>query len=350
MTVIDDVDVPRVERRTRSLVETAARRLSVSLLVLWGAVTATFLVQHTGQGPTINAIIGTSSVTPAVRAQIIAEYRLDDPLIVQYVNYLWRLLHGDLGHSYSLRQPVTEALASQVWPTVQLVVASALLALVVAVVVGLATANKPGWFRGPVTSIEVLTVAIPTFWLGILLLTVFSFQLGWVPSVGSDSISSLVLPAIALAASPAALLSQVLRHSVERILDETFVTTVRSRGVGEVALLVRHVLRHAAMPVLTLWGWIVGALISGAVVVEQVFSREGLGRLTISAVVGRDLPLVLGVVIIAASFYTIVNTVTDAAYGWLDPRLRDEDRLSKVSSSEERDDAAGHDATGAVRA
>jgi peptide/nickel transport system permease protein len=291
-------------------------------LVLWGAITATFIVIHSGKGSAINAIIGTAQVSPEVRAQIISDYKLDDPVVVQYLNYVWRLLHGDLGRSYALRMPVTEAIGGQIWPTLQLVIAAASLSLVIALVVGLATANRPGWLRGPVTSLEVLTVAVPTFWLGILLLTVFSFELGWFPSVGTEGASSLVLPAISLAAAPGALLSQVLRHGVEKTLDEPFVVTARSRGVGETAVLLRHVLRHAAMPVITLWGWIIGALISGAVVVEQVFSREGLGRLTIAAVTSKDLPLVLGVVIIAATFYTVVNTLIDAAYGWLDPRLR----------------------------
>lgn len=162
--------------------------------------------------------------------------------------------------------------------------------------------------------------------------------------MGSEGFSSLVLPSIALAAAPAALLSQVLRHGVERTLDETFVVTARSRGLCETAVLLRHVLRHAAMPVITLWGWIVGALISGAVVIEQVFSREGLGRLTVSAIAGKDLPLVLGVVIIAATFYTIVNTLIDAAYGWLDPRLRPSPAAVAAPTSE----ADGPDATSAA--
>lgn len=333
MTVIETVAVPTEIPRTRTLGRAVARRLGGSLLVLWGAITATFIVIHSGGGSAINAIIGTAQVSPQVREQIISDYKLDDPILTQYGNYLWRLLHGDLGRSYALRMPVAEAIGGQIWPTLQLVIVAALLSLLTALVVGLATANRPGWIRGPITSLEVLTVAVPTFWLGILLLTIFSFELGWFPSVGSDGVSSLVLPAIALAAAPAALLSQVLRHGVEKTLDEPFVVTARSRGVGETVVLLRHVLRHAAMPVITLWGWIIGALISGAVVVEQVFSREGLGRVTIAAVTGKDLPLVLGVVIIAATFYTIVNTLIDAAYGWLDPRLRTQDSSSATGKA-----------------
>jgi len=189
-------------------------------------------------------------------------------------------------------------------------------------VVALATANRSPRLRGPVASVEVVVVALPAFWFGILLLTFFSFRLQWFPSIGSEGLASLVLPSIALAASPAALLAQVLRHGLERTSDEPFVLTARTRGLSEAAVLVRHVLRHAAAPTITLWGWVTGTMISGAVVIEQVFSREGLGRMTVSAINSKDFPLIIGIVIIAATFYTVVNTLIDAAYRWLDPRLR----------------------------
>lgn len=282
----------------------------------------TFLALHSGKGEVIDSILGQAQVSPEVRQQIIADYRLDDSLIAQYGHYLWRLLHGDLGHSYALRMPVSDAIGQQIWPTVQLIVVASLLSLAVAVVVALLTANRSGRLRGPVSGIEVVLVALPTFWFGILLLTFFSFRWQLFPSIGSDGVPSLVLPSIALAASPAALLSQVLRHGLERTSDEPFVLTARTRGLSQQAVLVRHVLRHAVAPTITLWGWITGALISGAVVIEQVFSREGLGRLTVSAINAKDFPLVIGIVIIAATFYTVINTIIDAAYAWIDPRLR----------------------------
>ncbi|MET0930307.1 MAG: ABC transporter permease [Aeromicrobium sp.] len=298
------------------------RRVLTSVFVVWGAITATFVALHSSKGEVIDSIVGQAQVSPAVRAQIISDYRLDDPLVVQYGRYVWRLLHGDLGQSYSLRMPVSEAIGQQIWPTVQLIVVSSLLALAVAVLVALLTANRSGRVRGPVSSVEVLLVALPTFWFGILLLTFFSFRWQLFPGVGSDGVSTLVLPSIALAAAPAALLSQVLRHGLERTSDEPFVLTARTRGLSSHAVLVRHVLRHAAAPTITLWGWITGALISGAVVIEQVFSREGLGRLTVTAINGKDFPLVIGIVIIAATFYTVINTLIDVAYTWIDPRLR----------------------------
>lgn len=299
-----------------------AARVATSLLVVWGAITATFIALHAGKGQAIDAIIGSAQVSPAVRQRIIDDYRLDDPLVVQYLHYVGRLVQGDLGQSYSLRMPVARAIGQQIGPTVQLIVVSSVLALAIAVVVALLTANRSRRVRGPVSSIEVVLVALPSFWFGILLLTFFSFKLQWFPSVGSDGIASLVLPSIALASGPAALLSQVLRHGLEKASEEPFVLTARTRGLSANAVLIRHVLRHATAPTITLWGWITGALISGAVVIEQVFSREGLGRLTVTAINGKDFPLVIGIVILAATFYTVVNTLIDAAYAWIDPRLR----------------------------
>lgn len=324
MTLVAPVATPVEGARTRarSLAGVAATRVATSVLVIWGAVTATFLALHAGKGQVIDAITGTAQVSPEVRQQIINEYRLDDPLIVQYLHYLSRLAHGDLGQSYSLRMPVTRAIGQQILPTVQLIVAASILSLVVAVAVALLTANRSRRIRGPVSSIEVVLVALPSFWFGILLLTFFSFKLQWFPSVGSDGVSSLILPSIALAAAPAAVLSQVLRHGLEKASDEPFVITARTRGLSANAVLIKHVLRHAAAPAITLWGVITGALISGAVVIEQVFSREGLGRLTVTAINGKDFPLVIGIVILAATFYTVVNTLIDAAYAWIDPRLR----------------------------
>lgn len=298
------------------------RQLASAAIVLWGAVTVTFLALQFVKGDPVNAILGNAQVSPEVKAQIISDYDLDASPLSQYSTHLWHLLQGNLGDSYALRMPVSEAIGQQILPTAQLVAASSILAFVVAVVVALLTANRPRWIRGTATGLEVTIVAVPTFWFGILLLSVFSFGLGWFPSVGSEGFASLVLPTIALSAAPAALMVQVLRQGLERVLEEPFVVTARARGVGEAAVLLRHVLRHAIMPVITLSGWIAGALISGAVVIEQVFSRQGLGRLLVNGIGSKDFPLIIGIVLVAALFYVLVNIVIDALYAWLDPRLR----------------------------
>lgn len=298
------------------------RRLGAALIVLWGAVTVTFIALQLIPGSIVNAIIGQSQVTPAIRAQIVKDYALDKPILVQYLNYLGRLLHGDLGHSYNQGAPVSHVISQQVGSTFALLVSAVGFALIGSMIIAPLTANRPRWIRGPFATLEVISVAVPSFWLGILLLTMFSFQLHWFPAIGSNDARGLVLPAIALGLAPAGLLSQVLRQGLERVLDEPFITTARTRGVSSAAVLMRHALRHAVMPVVTLTGWLVGAFIGGAVVVENVFSRQGLGQLTVSAISQRDFPVISAIVLISAFVYVVVNFAVDAVYPLLDPRLR----------------------------
>ncbi|MDQ8047055.1 MAG: ABC transporter permease [Solirubrobacteraceae bacterium] len=299
------------------------RQVAQAVLVLWGAVTVTFLALTLVKGDPVLAITGPSQVSPQVRAQIIADYHLDDSALSRYGSYLGHLVRGDLGTSYALRQSVSSAIGQQLLPTVELLVSSVVVAFLVAIVVSLLTANRRRrWLRSASSAIEVVLVSIPTFWFGILLLAVFSFGLKWFPSVGSSGISSLVLPVIAMASAPAAIFTQVLREGLEKVSEEPFVVTARTRGLSESAVLVRHVLRHAILPLVTLSGWIAGALISGAVVVEQVFSRQGLGRLLVNALGARDFPLIIGITLVAALFYVVINIAIDALYQWLDPRLR----------------------------
>ncbi|SNQ51088.1 putative ABC-type dipeptide/oligopeptide transport system, permease component [Frankia canadensis] len=305
-----------------------ARRVGYAVLVLWGAVTVTFTALHLKSGSTVDVIIGQSPVSPEVRAQIISDYALDKPWLVQYFDYLGHLLRGDLGHSYNQGMDVTSAIGEQILPSFELMAAAIGLALIGSVTVAVLTAGRPRWIRSPFSLLEIVGVAVPAFWLAILLLTVFSFQLHWFPAIGANTARGLVLPAVALAAAPGATLAQILRNGLERTLDEPFVTTARSRGIGEAAVLVRHALRHALMPAITIAGWIAGALLGGAVVIENVFSRQGLGSLTVGALGRRDFPLISGVVLVAASFYVVVNLLIDAAYPLLDPRLRPDATIS----------------------
>jgi peptide/nickel transport system permease protein len=297
-----------------------------SVLVLWGAITLAFLALHLIPGNTVDAIAGgNTQLTPQLRAQLTAEYSLDKPLVVQYLQYLGRLVRGDLGDSYALRMSVAKAIGQQLGFTLTLLITATTLALLASIVIAVLTAHRRRWIRGTFAGLEVVGVAVPAFWLGILLLTVFSFQLHWFPAVGSSGVAALVLPAITLAVAPIGMLTQVLRQSLERVLEEPFVVTARARGIGEAALRLRHVLRHALLPVITLTGWLAGTMIGSAVIVEQVFSRQGLGRLTVAAVDHKDMPLVLGIVLVAAVFYVVVNIAIDGLYRIVDPRLRSAD-------------------------
>ena len=296
-------------------------RLGSSVLVLWGAVTVAFAGLHLTPGEVVDLLIGSSTVTPEVRAHIIAEYGLDRPLPVQYAAYLGRMLHGDLGQSYQLHEPVAAAIGAQIGSSVQLMLCSFTLAAVVSVTVAVLTAGRR-WARAVFSGAELVGISIPSFWAGILLLTFFSFGLRLFPAVGGDGPESLVLPSVAMAIPVIATLSQVLREGLELTLEEPFVLTARSRGMSDLGVRLRHALRHALLPTVTLAGWLVSYLFGGAVIIESVFSRQGIGRLTLAAVVGKDLPVVMGVVLIGSLLYVVVNILLDVLYLAIDPRLR----------------------------
>ncbi|WP_278261222.1 ABC transporter permease [Nocardia sp. AG03] len=296
-------------------------RILAGLGVLWGAATLTFLGVRLAPGETVDVLIGEQPRTPEIEAAIRAEWGLDSPAVVQYARYLWNIAHGDFGRSYVLQRPVAEVIGSQVGPTLALTGAALLVAIVFAVVVATTTARRRR-ARSVANSVELALVSTPSFWLGIVLLSVFSFQLKVFPVASNKGLSALVLPALALGLSLGAVISQVLRDGLERALDEPFAVTVRSWSVSETGLRVRHGLRHASLPAVTLTGWLVGGLLGGAVIIEEVFGRPGLGRVTVEAVLAQDLPVVLAVAILSALVYVVISTLVDLLYLALDPRLR----------------------------
>ncbi|MFC9876874.1 ABC transporter permease [Nocardia salmonicida] len=300
-------------------------RLITGLGVLWGATTLSFLGVRLAPGDTVDVLLGEQQRTPEVEAAIRAEWGLDSPAVVQYARYLWNVAHGDFGRSYVLQRPVSEIISSQAGPTLALTGAALLVALVFAVVVATSTAQRRR-SRAVANAVELALVSTPSFWLGIVLLSVFSFQLKIFPVAANKGLSALVLPALALGLSLGAVISQVLRDGLERALDEPFAVTVRSWSVSESALRLRHGLRHASLPAVTLTGWLVGGLLGGAVIIEEVFGRPGLGRVTVEAVLAQDLPVVLAVAILSAFVYVVISTLVDLLYLWLDPRLRRDSR------------------------
>ncbi|MFJ9568708.1 ABC transporter permease [Streptomyces bacillaris] len=297
-------------------------RLSTSALVLWGAVTVSFVALRLTPGSVEDALIGTSTVTPQVRAQIVADHGLDQPFLVQYGTYLGSVLTGDLGHSYRLHQSVASAVGSQAGASVALALTAMTLALAASTVLALLTARRARWLRGLSSGVELVGVSVPTFWVGILLLTFFSFRLGWFPAAGGEGPEGLVLPAVAVAVPLTALLTQVMREGLETALDEPFVLTARARGMSDAGVRLRHALRHALLPVVTLAGWMLGSLVGALVVIEQVFNRQGVGRLVLAAVQDKDMPVVMGVVLLSACVYVTVSALLDVLYRIIDPRLR----------------------------
>lgn len=304
-------------------------RIGSGLLVLWAAVTLSFISVQLAPGDIVSLLIGEQIRTPEVEAAIRAEWGLDDPLILQYLKYLGRLLHGDFGRSYILQTDISSLVTSQMLPTLKLTGAALAVAIIFAVASAVLTAGKriPRSIAG---GLELTLISTPTFWLGILLLYVFSFTLKIFPVSGDRDLSALVLPALSLGLSLGAVLGQVLREGLERALEEPFALTVRSWGTGDLVLRLRHGLRHAALPAVTLAGWLVGNLLSGAVITEAVFGRPGLGRITVDAVLSHDMPVVLAVAILSALIYVAMSTLVDILYLLLDPRLRSDEGRSQA--------------------
>ncbi|MFE9750962.1 ABC transporter permease [Saccharothrix saharensis] len=302
------------------------RRVVAGVAVLWGAVTLTFLAVALTGGNQVDSIIGPDAASvPGLREQVATQYGLDRPLVVQYADRLGDLATGDLGWSYQRNQPVWGLLADQVGPTLVLAATAAVTGLALAVLLAVATAGRGRAVRRAASALESLIVALPPFWLGIVLLSVFSFGLRWFPAFGADGPASLVLPALALALPIAGVLAQVMRQELEVAEGRPFALSARARGLGERQLLLRHTLRHALLPVTTLSAWTIGTLVGGAVLVEQVFSRPGLGRVLVEAVKHRDTPVVTAVVTLAALVFVVTSALADLLYPVIDARLRTED-------------------------
>lgn len=294
-----------------------------AFVVLFAVVTLTFFALKLIPGDPVTAILGSSGSSPseATVQAVRAEYGLDQPMPAQYASYLAGIVRGDLGVSYIYKTPVTKHLLPQVWPTIQLTVASILLAWVIALTLSLFTVRRGRIADAVGRGIEVLFAAVPSFWVALVLLVFFAFTLGWFPVAGGSDLRSLVLPALAMAIPLAGFLAQVTRESLDEALSQPFALTARARGASEWRVRVVHALRHALLPGITLSGWAVGSLISGAVVAEVIFARQGLGRSLVEAIVDRDTPIVLAIVLFIGVVYIVVNLVVDLLYRLVDPRI-----------------------------
>jgi len=302
------------------------RRVLLAVAVLWAAFTVTFVVLYLMPGDPVATMAGGGldgePLPPAELDALRARYGLDQPVLVQYGQQLWSAVHGDFGTSVQNGQNVGSAIAEALPYTLQIASAG----LLVAVVGGaglalLATYTRSRWLRQALLGLPSLAVSLPVFWVGLMLVQVFSFGLRLFPSVGAAGPSALVLPAITLGLPTGALVAQVLAKSLDQALDEPYVTTARAKGVGRPAIHLRHALRNAAIPALTVLGYVVGNLLAGSVVVETVFTRPGIGRLTVAAVGVQDIPLVQGIVVFAAAVFVLVNLAVDLVYPLIDPRI-----------------------------
>lgn len=292
-----------------------------ALAVLWGAATLAFLAFRVIPGDPVSVMLGPQAqVSEAVKDAIRAELGLDRPPLEQYLAFIGRLARGDLGESYQLRMPVTEVIGRQLGATVQLSALALLLAAVLALTVTVLVRGQVG--RAVAAGLELVVLSSPVFWIGLVLLSVFAFGLGWFPVSGARNPATIVLPAVTLSLPVAALLSQVLRDGLVQAERMPFAETVRARGAGPVWFTVRHGLRHGAAGAITLAAYLTGSVLGGAVLVETVFARPGLGRITLSAIGNRDLPVITGVILLSAIVFVCVNITVELLHPLIDPRLR----------------------------
>jgi len=312
---------PSRRRTAVRAVAGVSRAVGGVLLVVWGAATAGFLALKAIPGDPVDVMLGVQAqVSESVKEQIRLDWGLREPVVVQYFDYLARLATGDFGQSYQLREPVLEVLGAQLAPTLALAGAAIGLALVIALSGALLVQGR--WGRRVASVLELVVVSSPTFWIGLVLITVFSFRLGWFPVASTEGPQALVLPAVTLALPLAGILSQVLRQGLDAATTQPFVLTARSRGIGHTRLVLRHTLRHASADGITLTAYLLGSVLGGVVLVETVFGRAGLGRVTLRAITDRDLPVVLGIIVLSAATFAVINLLVDASYRLIDPRQR----------------------------
>ena len=305
-----------------------ARRFAQLGVVLLLVSVAVFSIMHALPGDPVQLMLSgaeSGSVTPERQEQLREEMGLNDPLPVQYGRFLGGAATGDLGTSVRLRQPVIDLILDRLGSTLALSFGGILFAVLIGVTTGVLAALKQGsWIDGFSRVLAYAGVSLPLFWLGLLLILAFAFWLPWFPPAGSQGIRSLVLPSLSLGLVSAGVIARLTRASLLEVLVQDYVRTAWAKGLPKRIVYLRHALRNALIPVLTMLGLQFGAMLAGAVVTETVFSRPGLGRLVVSAILWKDYPLVQGIVLFMATMYVVVNLGVDLLAAWLDPRIRDE--------------------------
>jgi len=297
------------------------RRLALSLTAMLGVITIVFILLHVSGDPA--ALLVTQNATKQDMERIRQAYGLDRPLSVQYGRFITRVARGDLGYSYRQGLPVTELIGERLGATFELALAALAVAMLLGVTLGMVAAARRGsGVDTAAMTIALLGTSMPSFWLGLLLIIVFGVKLGWLPVSGYGGLDHLVMPAFVLGGFYAAQVSRLTRTSLLDVLAQDYVRTGRAKGLTGRALLFKHALRNAALPVLTVLGLHFGQMLGGALIVESIFAWPGMGRLAVQAVLGRDFPVVQGAAIMGAAVFIAVNLTVDLLYGWVDPRLR----------------------------
>ena len=304
------------------------KRLLMLIPVIIGVTFIVFFILNLTPGDPAVIILG-DQATEEQLAMKREELGLNDPLLVRYVNYMFGLLHGDLGTSYRNSIPVWNQVAERLPNTALLAVCGIFISLLVGIPIGIISAKKQYSLIDNVTMVFALIgVSMPNFWSGLLLTMVFALSLGWLPSQGMGSggfipvLKSLILPSVTLGMQSTAMVARMTRSSMLEVIRQDYISTARAKGVSERIITFQHMLRNALIPIITAVGLQFGSLLGGAMLVETVFSWPGLGRLMVDSIKSKDIPIVLGCVIIMATMFSLVNLLVDIIYAFVDPRIK----------------------------
>lgn len=302
------------------------KRLLALIPVLIGVTFIVFFIMNLSPGDPARMLLGSGATESSIQA-LREEMGLNDPLIVQYGRYLWDLLHGDMGVSYVSGNTVAYEIFSRFPNTVILAVGAIVFAAAVSIPIGIISATRQYSAIDNIGMVvALLGVSMPSFWLGLMLILLFSVYLGWLPSGGVDGFSSLILPSITLGAESMATITRTTRSSMLEVVRQDYIRTARSKGVPEKIVIRKHALKNALIPTLTVTGIEMGALLGGAILTETVFSWPGVGRLLIDAITNKNTPVVLGCLVIFSICFGIVNLIVDILYAYVDPRIKSQYR------------------------
>jgi peptide/nickel transport system permease protein len=298
------------------------KRLLSLLIVIFGVLLLTFLLIHLVPGDPVEVMLGESAST-ADRVQLRTDLGLDQPLIQQFGTYLAKLSQGDLGKSIHTKMPIIDMVKTRYPATVKLALLSLLIGIALGVPMGIYAALKANrWQDIVVTLVSVRLSAMPAFWLGPMLMLIFAVWLGWLPVSGMESGASIILPALTLGFGLSAILTRMTRTSLLEVLNDDYIRTARAKGLSEQTVILRHALRAALLPIITIVGLQMGSLLAGTVITETIFSWDGIGRLLVESIEKRDYPVTQACVLMVALSYVLVNLVTDMLYRFADPRIR----------------------------
>jgi ABC-type dipeptide/oligopeptide/nickel transport system permease component len=298
-----------------------ARRFLLAIPTLLGVLIVVFLLLYVAPGDPVMAMVGERADAETI-ARLRAELRLDDPLHVQFGHYVAGLARGDLGRSYVTNRPILGDILERFPNTLQLAVSAMLLAAALGISIGVLSAQHPGgWIDRLGLAAAYLGISFPVYWVGLILILVFAVALRWLPPSGFGGIEYLILPALALGSRSIAFLARVTRSAMLEVLGSDFVRTARAKGVRERVVVMRHALRNALIPVITVLGLDFGYYLTGSILTETIFSWPGLGRYVVNAIARRDLPAIQGAVLFLSVVFVMVNLITDLAYAKADPRV-----------------------------